>query len=224
MALGILPFDPVRDSYNFNPGYSIIRVDLDGGAARYRNDVVGKSHIITVQWIIVKNQYSKFTGFFRDRIRGGSSAFKMNLLSDAEIVMPHVCHCIDSLPQLIEQKGEMFRMQAVLEVTPNPTKSFDLFLQNVSVAQFVDAGNSQFPTGDLSEFPTGRQVILTGTSVTLEGNDIDLDGTYTIDTAPNGSTRTLLNAATVNSDWTVLNGTSSQSYFPANGAAILIPE
>lgn len=223
MALGVLPYEPVRDSYRFQPGYNNIQVKLEGGASRVRRDVLGEVHVVTLQWILIKGQYSKFNDFFGSRIKGGSRPFKMDLLTDAEVVMPHVCRCVGSIPSLIEQKGEAFIMQGTLEVTPNPMVSFNLFLQNVSVAQFVDAGNSEFPTANLGAFAIGRDVLLTGTSDTVNGVSINLDGTYEIDTAPNAFTRTLLNAATINSDWTALNGTAAKSYFPTSGAVVLIP-
>ena len=222
MATPLLSYQPVRDGYSLTPGYNCIDIKLDGGPSRKRQDFIGEPHLLNVQWIIVKNHYSNFMAFFRERIQNGTMPFRATILGDSEVLIPNVCQCADGLPKLTQQSGDAFWLSTTLEVTPNPTKSFSLFLQNVSVEQVVDAGTVDY-AGEMAQFPAGRSVVLTGTSETVSGTPINLDGTYVIDTEPNAFTRTLQNASTINSDWTVLNGTGAQSYFPTNGACILVP-
>lgn len=223
MTTPLLGIDPVSDGYSFTPANEVIEVKLDGGVSRRRKDLINSTHVVNAQWILDQGQYTQLMGFFRENVKRGSTPFRMNLVSDANVSMPHVCNTLGGVPKLTQQRGNAFWVSCTVEVTPNPICAFTLFLQNVTVAQFVNAGNS-FYTGDLSDFPVGRQVLLTGTTGVASGVTLNLDGTYTIATAPNAFTRTLgASAPAINPQWTTLAGTGAQSYFPGFGAAILIP-
>ncbi len=214
MSTPILLVDPVSDAYSFIPANEIVETKLDGGQSRRRRDFISSTHTVNAQWI-------------RENTKRGSLPFRANLVNDLNLLMPHVCVTTGGLPKLVQQRGNAFWVTCTLEVFPNPTASFSLFLQYISVEQFVNAGTA-FYTGDLSDFPVGRSVLLTGTAATVAGTAINLDGTYVMDSAPNAFTRTLINAHLTNSDWTVLNGLGPQSYFPGDGgtrrgAAVLVP-
>lgn len=224
MATPLLTLDPVSDGYSYSPENNIVVTKLDGGPSRRRRDFINNTCTVNAQWVLDQGQYTLLMGFFRERVQFGSKQFRMNLVSDVNVLCPHLCFTGGQMPQLTQQRGNAFWVSCTLEVTPNPTKSFSLFLQNVAVPQMVDAGTVDY-SGDLSAFPTTRSVLLTGTSATVSGTPINLDGTYTIATAPNIGTRTFgAGAAVINPQWTVLNGLGPQAYFPATGAAILLPE
>jgi hypothetical protein len=221
MATPFLLFSPLSPSYAFTPSDNMISVKLDGGRSRLRRDQLAGDGLIEANWILDRGEYTTFMGFFRERIQDCSRDFRCNLVLDVNASVPYVCRCI-SRPKLTSQSGNAFYVSATLEVTPNPTRSFTLFLQNVATPQIVDAGTVDY-IGDLTDFPTGRDVILTGTKDLVTGITINLDGQYTLNTAPNTFTRTLLNAAIINPGWTTLNATAPQAYFPTSGAAILVP-
>lgn len=222
MATPFLSYMPVRDSYTFTPAYNVRETKLDGGPSRKRLDFLGGTHTITPTWILDKGNYTAFMAFFRERVQYGSRLFRMNLLSDFAFVMPHLCTPIGGLPKLAQQSGDAYFVSGAFEVVPNPTKTHSLFLNNVTSPRLIDAGTVDY-AGELLEFPVGRSVLLTGTTYTDDGLTINLDGTYTIDSAPNDFTRLLLNAAVVNPDWTVLNTLIPQQYNPLLGAAVLVP-
>lgn len=214
---------PDQDGYVYTPGKDFIETKLDGGASRVRRDVFGMVHTVKCCWSCTQDQYTQVMGFFRERVQSRSKLFRINLVIDVPTLVPYLARLTGTPNALTMVAGLLYKIEATLEVIPNPIKTFSLFLQDVTVAQIVDAGTADY-TGDMSEFPVGRQVILTRTTGIVTGVSINLDGTYTIATAPNVFTRTLgASAPTINPAWTTLNGLAPQSYFPPAGAAVLVP-
>lgn len=216
---------PVRDGYQFAPADEAVVVKVDGGASRTRKDKIGGSQYVTVTWILNSSQYNHTMGFFREVTFNGTSPFRVQLLTDAGVVVPHVCICPDGPPRLVRQSGDAYWVQSALEVTPNPIRSWGLRLDNAVTPTVADNGLGVL-AGDLTEFPVGRDILLANTTGTASGVTINLDGTYEINGAPSSVARTLLNAAAVNPQWTTLNGTAAQIYSPTNrqGVMILLPE
>jgi len=164
-------------------------------------------------------------GFFRERLLQGTRPFRLNMLTEVAFVMPHVCICAEDQPELIQQEGDSYRVRTVLEVTPNPTKSYGLSIQSDADDRVIAGDADGTVTAEMNEFPIGRQIVLTGTQQSLvTGAVINLDGTYTINAKPTVAAIGLANATTVTTDWTVLNGTTPDIYFPVFGACILVPE
>ena len=224
MATPVLQYQPVRDSYTFVPAYNTVESRLDGGRSRKRRDFLGGIHIITPTWILTGVQYTNFMGFFRERIIEGSGNFIGKFLSDVGVVCDHKCTLMGGMPKLTSQSGDAFFVSATLEVFPNPTRSFAIRFQNIAgTGTVIDLGTIDYP-GYLSEFPIGRNALIAVSRQLVNGTTIvNLDGTYQIDTKPNASTVTLLNAASVNSDWTLL-GTLSPAFTVGDiGAFILLP-
>lgn len=224
MATPFLSFTPLATGYNFSPADNNVVTKLDGGQARIRRDVLGGTHTVNAQWILNRTEYTQFMAFVEEGIQDASLSFRVNLLSTTFNVVPHVVRFANGKPRLTQQSGDASYVSGVLEVTPNPTKSYTLFLQNVAIPQFVDAGTGYY-AGDLSQFPVGRQVMFVDTEGTVNGTAMQLNGTYQIATAPNVFTRTFVDVAanTINPNWALLNSLPAQSYFVPAGAAILLP-
>lgn len=223
---------PDQDGYGYNPGRSFVEVMLEGGQARMRRDVLGMVHYVTCKFSCNPQQYTHLMGFFRERIEGHTKIFRINLLIDVPAIVPYRAQITGDPPSLVSVQGLLHIVQARFAVLPNPIKGFSLFLNNSSTPIMVDAGTADY-AGELDQFPVGRSVILTGTRQVVDGVEINLDSPYnsssrlytpyTMNTAPNAFTRTLLNAATINPGWTALAATIPQQYNPLSGAAILVP-
>lgn len=223
MATPFLLFTPLAPGYSFDASENNIVSKLEGGSSRIRNDITG-THTVQAQWILNRTEYTQFQAFVEEAIQNASLPFRMNLMTTSFNVVPHICRFANGKPKLTGQSGDASYVSAAIEVVPNPTKSLTLFLQNVLIPQFIDAGTGYY-SGDLSRFPVGRQVLLVDTEAIVNSVAIQLNGTYTIATSPGSSIRTFNNvvANIVNPNWAVLNGLPSQSYFVPNGAAILVP-
>ena len=229
MATPILEFMPVRDSYTVTPAYNTIEVRLDGGKSRKRTDVFGGVHIITPTWILDKTDYTAFMGFFRERIQQGSRSFIAPILTDIAFVMDHLCTLVGGMPKLVQQAGDAYYVTATLEVTPNPCKTFSVRFQNVGLGptqgRVLDMGSADY-TGEISEFPVGRNVRIVGSRQTDPGWGgvfIDVDGVYQIDSITAVHTFDLLNPASVNSAWTTLGSLTPTHTATGIGACILVP-
>jgi hypothetical protein len=216
---------PEQDGYRLRRGNESVSIRLDGGASRVRRDVVGASHTAECTWLLDHDEYTALTGFFRERLQSRTRLFRIPLLIDTAVTVNYLARPLDAPEELGSTRGRMHTVRATLEVIPNPIKSFGLLLQSIADARVVDAGSVDY-SGEMAQFPVGRQVLLTGCRGLSNAVAVDLDGTYTILSKPNAFSIILNNAAAVNSDWTVLNGTASQALFPTSnqGACILLPE
>lgn len=220
----LLPL-PEQDGYRIRRGNDLVSVRLDGGPARVRSDSLGTPHQVTCTWICTPAEYAYMTGWFRERTQGRTQFFRIPLLIDVPVSVNYLARVLEGPEELSRTRGQIFEVQATLEVIPNPIKSFTLSCQSVSDDRIIDGGSSDYAS-DMSEFPVGRQVLLTGCQGEVDDVELDLDGTYTLLGAPSAGIRTLQNAAVVNPDWTALNGTVTKimSVGPTGGAAILLPE
>lgn len=216
---------PEQDGYSIRRGNDLVSVRLGGGPARVRRDSLGTPHEVTCTWMCDVSEYTYLIGWFRERVQARSAFFRIPLLIDAPVAVNHLARVLDGPEELASTRGHSFVVRATLEVMPNPIKSFTLSCQSVSDDRVIDGGSSDY-AADMSEFPVGRQVLLLGCQGTVNGVDLDLDGTYTLAGAPSAGIRTLTNAPSVNADWTALRGTVNQimAVGPAGGACVLLPE
>lgn len=212
---------PNQSGYQYNPGKQIIVEQLEGGAPRTRRDQVGAAHYVTCAFSCKPDQYQYLTGFFREQMNSYADPFRLSLVLDVPYLVPYICNLLEE-PQLSQIEGLLYVVSVKLSVTPNPIRSFSVRFKNVSTPQFVDSGTAQY-SGDLSEFPTSRNVMIVGSRQLVNGVDINLDGTYAVDGAPDQFTRNMSGAAGVNPAWTTLNGTALQETTQNNGAVILLP-
>lgn len=215
---------PDQQGYQYTPGKDFIETKLDGGSSRVRRDVLGMTHMVKCCWSCTPTQYTQIMGFFRERVQGRSKLFRINLLIDIPALVPYVARLIDTPNTLTYNEGLIYKVEATLEVTPNPIKSFSLFCQRVSDNRIVDAGTVDY-TGEMNEFPLARTVMLYNCIGVVDGVPINLDGTgYLISTKPTTSSIDLgATAPTINPGWTALAATTTKAFFPAAGACILLP-
>lgn len=221
---------PVQDGYRLTRGRDVTAISLEGGPSRVRRTSLGNPHRVTVTWICDESEYTGVTGFLRE---SRTELFRLPLLIDVPTTVPYLVRAIGEIGEsesLDSTRGLMFWVSASLEVYPNPIRSRTLLLQNVSDTRVTVNNTAQGYAPDMVEFPNGRSVLLVGcrgpTAETPSEQFIDLDGQYVIASHPIDQAIVLTDAATVNSDWTVLGGTTSQAMTPEKrgGACILLPE
>lgn len=217
---------PEQDGYRVSRVKDTVFTRLDGGPSRVRLDSLGTPHEVDVTWFCDETEYTGLIGFLRERAIYRTRYFRMPLILDVPVAVNYLCRLLDAPEALESTRGLSFIVRATLEVLPNPIRSATLLLQNVADARVVVGNTATGYSPDMAEFPDGRQVLLTGCSGTSNGVALNLDGTYTIASHPTPESISLSSAASVNSDWTALNGTASQSISPEKqgGACILLPE
>ena len=109
---------PDQDGYSVEKSAeSVIRVQLDGGAGRYRQDLFGVSDLVSCQWILDGNQYNYLQSFYRFH-SSGSMPFMANLIVDHAELKPYECRFMPNSFKLTGIKGLAYFCSATLECTP----------------------------------------------------------------------------------------------------------
>lgn len=110
---------PDADGYNSVDGETVIRTGLDGGAARYRQDKLGASKMVSLKWTLNPQQYEYWRAFYVTGTKQGALAFLCDLVSEnGRGPVEHVCNFIPGSVSLPTQQGYTYVQQAQLEVKP----------------------------------------------------------------------------------------------------------
>lgn len=204
MTTPTLTYAPVRDGYQFTPGYGIIETKLDGGQSRRRLDVAAFSHTIQANWVLRSIEYTDFMGFFRSDLKQGTLDFLVNLVSDIGTLTLHRARCVGGLPHLTQNQGDGYSVAAVLEVDQNPT-----FTGNITYQWFdPDPENLQVPSTSppsLAGFLSGDRIQVVNAIPSPTNPAFNFDGIYTISAKPFATTIQISGAHLLNSAWGVIH-------------------
>lgn len=110
---------PDNSQYTVADGKEVIATQLDGGAARYRQDIIGATSTVTVTWILGRDEYSYLRSFYRGITGKGATPFLIDLILDSYELTEHKAYFIPGSMQLTQQKGLTHWVSAQLEVVPN---------------------------------------------------------------------------------------------------------
>jgi hypothetical protein len=198
-----LDYEPLRDGYTFEASYPVIEAQLDGGITRKRQDVLWMPHMVTVNWLLDRIDYTRFMGFFRTTLKNATNAFLLDLVADVGIPTTHKCRTRGGMPKLTGQRGNAFYVSATLEVQVNPTYTGLILYQEPGSIIFT----TDFPSlvGPIIEGDTVRIIDSSGTHPTGP-TSLNLDGIYTVDSTVGFSVLQLASPSSVNSGWTTLAG------------------
>lgn len=110
---------PDNSQYTVADGKEVIATQLDGGAARYRQDIIGATSTVTVTWILGRDEYLYLRSFYRGITGKGAVPFLIDLILDDYELTEHKAYFIPGTMQLTQQKGLTHWVSAQLEVMPN---------------------------------------------------------------------------------------------------------
>lgn len=71
---------PTVQGYGVQPGEAILRTEMEAGLARQRRRFTDVPTKVTVRWIMRRDQYAIFEGWYRWHAREGASWFAITLL------------------------------------------------------------------------------------------------------------------------------------------------
>lgn len=109
---------PDQDGYSVEKSAeSVIRIQLDGGAGRYRQDLFGVSDLVSCQWVLDGNQYNYLQSFYRFH-SSGSMPFMANLIVGHAELKSYECRFMPNSFKLTGVKGLAYFCSATLECTP----------------------------------------------------------------------------------------------------------
>ena len=110
---------PDNSSYSVTDGKEVIAVQLDGGAARYRRDILNSTRKVSVQWVTDREGYQYIRSFYRSVTVSGSIPFEIDLVLDMPTLTTHQAHFVPGSMILQSQRGLSYIVGAELEVYPN---------------------------------------------------------------------------------------------------------
>jgi len=129
MALSKLTIAPTKEGYGVTDGTEVIAVQLDGGASRYRRDVLGATSRVTVQWSVGPDVYRYLRAFYRTATNNGATPFLIDLLMDEPSLTEHQAHFVPGSMRLTGVQGLTYTVNAELEVSPDlPDEDYDTAL------------------------------------------------------------------------------------------------
>lgn len=118
MALNKLKLTPDNSSYSVTDGKEVVATQLDGGAARYRRDILGATSAVAVSWILGTQDYKYLRAFYKALASSGATPFLIDLILDKPELTEHKAYFVPGSVQLTAQKGLTYWVSAQLEVYP----------------------------------------------------------------------------------------------------------
>jgi hypothetical protein len=134
MALTKFIIPPDQQGYGFQDGIETLHVELDGGASRFRQDILNAAYKVNVSWVLNAIEYTYARNFYRAITKSGSLPFLIDLYTDlGDELLEHEGHFIPGSFGLRAQRGGSFTVSAVIEVkpyTPSETDADMVYLVN----------------------------------------------------------------------------------------------
>ncbi len=118
MALTKFIIPPENSAYSVTDGKEVVATQLDGGASRYRRDILGATSTVNVSWILGPDEYKYLRSFYRALTLKGAKPFLIDLILDEPTFTEHKSYFIPGSMQLTAQKGLTYWISAQLEVAP----------------------------------------------------------------------------------------------------------
>jgi hypothetical protein len=110
---------PEQSSYVVEGGESVVSTKLNGGASRYRKDILNPSSLVSVKWVFSPLQYEYFRAFYKASTSVGSESFLIDLIIDEALQLTeHVVYFIPQTISLTSVQGNSYRVKASLEAIP----------------------------------------------------------------------------------------------------------
>lgn len=109
---------PDQSNYQIKEGKDTVSVELGGGAARYRRDLLGSAVEIEIQWSLNPTEYQYLRAFY-NYLNKGADAFLIDLVFETATLQEYVAHFKPGTWKLSSIKGQSFTIRTTLEVTPN---------------------------------------------------------------------------------------------------------
>jgi len=139
---------PNQNSYRVKDGETTIAVKLDGGASRYRRDILNAYYTVDCEWRLSQDDYQYFRAFYNTETTSGSLPFLIDLITDEADLTEHEAQFIPDTIQLSVYNGAYFTVRAQLEVKPIPR---DATLDATLVMLFSEYGGDVEARGMLDQ-------------------------------------------------------------------------
>lgn len=114
-----LIIQPDQNGYSVMDGNEVLSVQLDGGASKFRQDILNSVSKVSVQWSLDAVQFNYIRSFYKYSLKSGSLPFLLDLYIDNPFELTeHVCHIVPGTFALKSQAGQLFVVGCTIEVEP----------------------------------------------------------------------------------------------------------
>jgi hypothetical protein len=110
---------PKADGYGLTFAEEVLSVKLDGGASRYRRDILNSSIPLDCNWSLNLEQYNYMMAFYRSVAKKGAIPFQMQLVVDSGEFVERTVNFVPGSLKVTQSGGNYF-VSASLEVHPLP--------------------------------------------------------------------------------------------------------
>jgi len=109
---------PTQASYGVRDGQTTLSVKLDGGASRYRRDVLNATRAVSCEWVLSAEDFLYFRTFYNTETVSGSGSFLIDLIIDDADLTEHEAHFVPNTVQMSVLSGTTYSVRADLEAKP----------------------------------------------------------------------------------------------------------
>lgn len=123
---------PTVEGYSVSPGDAIIRTEMDAGLARQRRRFTNVPTKVSVRWIMRRDQYAVFEGWYRWYAQEGASWFTVSLLGGLGLLDQDARFTRQFSSRLIAG-GTLWEVTSELEIRDRPVLdqgAMDIVLYN----------------------------------------------------------------------------------------------
>jgi hypothetical protein len=110
---------PTVQGYSVQPGEAILRTEMDAGLARQRRRFTNVPTRVQVRWIMRRDQYAIFEGWYRWKAREGANWFYITLLGGLGLLEQEARFTRQFTSQLFAG-GTLWEITSELEIRERP--------------------------------------------------------------------------------------------------------
>ena len=110
---------PTVQGYNIQPGDTILRTEMDAGLARQRRRFTNAPTKVSVRWIMRRDQYAIFEGWYRWHAKEGANWFSITLLGGLGLLEQEARFTRQFASRLLAG-GTLWEITSELEIRERP--------------------------------------------------------------------------------------------------------
>lgn len=111
-----LVIPPNQSGYSVSVGQETISTKLDGGASRFRVDILNASSDVTCSWTVGPDNYEYLRRFYLVNIKNGNEPFLIDLILDSPMPTQYTARFIPGSWGLTGQQGHTYTVGCQLEI------------------------------------------------------------------------------------------------------------
>lgn len=121
MSLTKFLLPPNESSYSVTDGQESIATKLDGGASRFRKDILDSTSTVKATWLLTPAKFEYFRAFYKTATKSASLPFLIDLiLDDADGLVEYTAYFTPGSMKLSGVAGLSYTIESDMEVIPKP--------------------------------------------------------------------------------------------------------